>query len=295
MPVTNARLNANRRNAQHSTGPRTPEGKARAALNALRHGLCAERPVIRELEDAALYRQIHDQLLREWRPASVLEIMLVEQIAQLVWRLRRAASVEAEAIENLPNERYMGRMPTSKTPPERALVRDLSRQSPMLLRMQTYQMRLERSLRNALTDLRRLQQERLAMDETEPADDAEEILELQESQPAEPASELDPAEGPSVNDAPVTDCATTNLQASDFPVIATPVIETQVTPASNENEGTNPPDNLTVAPAPAGTASFPAVSRVPTHSFRVCRGPLRSAAGCTPIVTNAATRLISPY
>src|SRR5678816_1862470 len=45
-PSSERRAAANRRNAQKSTGPRTPEGKARTALNALKHGVTARTPFI---------------------------------------------------------------------------------------------------------------------------------------------------------------------------------------------------------------------------------------------------------
>ena len=45
-PVSKASLAANRRNARKSTGPKTPEGKARARQNALKHGLLAREVVV---------------------------------------------------------------------------------------------------------------------------------------------------------------------------------------------------------------------------------------------------------
>lgn len=49
--ISDARLAANRRNARHSTGPRTAEGKATSRLNAARHGLDAASPVIPRLDE----------------------------------------------------------------------------------------------------------------------------------------------------------------------------------------------------------------------------------------------------
>src|SRR6185295_10000903 len=39
-------LSANRRNAKHSTGPRTPQGKTKSSQNSLKHGLCSQSPTL---------------------------------------------------------------------------------------------------------------------------------------------------------------------------------------------------------------------------------------------------------
>ena len=44
--TTDKQIEANRRNAEKSTGPRSEEGKARSSMNAIKHGLRAEQPVI---------------------------------------------------------------------------------------------------------------------------------------------------------------------------------------------------------------------------------------------------------
>jgi hypothetical protein len=88
------RIEANRRNAMNSTGPRTPEGKAVVARNALKHGLLAREILIRgeRGEDlAAFARRLRDRL----KPLGELELLLVDRIVAAAWRLRRLTHVEA--------------------------------------------------------------------------------------------------------------------------------------------------------------------------------------------------------
>ncbi len=86
---------ANRRNSLRSTGPRSRAGKAIAARNALRHGMCAaETPVIRD-EDAGTFRQFHRQVSANLAPHGAVEVAMVERIATLQWRLARAGRIEA--------------------------------------------------------------------------------------------------------------------------------------------------------------------------------------------------------
>jgi hypothetical protein len=90
-----ARRDANQRNAQQSTGPRTAEGKARSAANALRHGVLAERAIVLPHEDLHDYEALVDTLRNDLDPVGSLEEWLAEQIAALAWRLRRCAYAEA--------------------------------------------------------------------------------------------------------------------------------------------------------------------------------------------------------
>ena len=56
MPTSEARTRANQLNAQRSTGPKTPEGKARSRANALKHGLTGEGIVLPEQDAAEVER-----------------------------------------------------------------------------------------------------------------------------------------------------------------------------------------------------------------------------------------------
>jgi hypothetical protein len=85
---------ANRRNAQFSTGPVTEDGKRRSRQNALRHGLTAET-VIDALEDAEDYAAFEMAVTADYDAQSVVERELVLRLASLLWRLRRASAFES--------------------------------------------------------------------------------------------------------------------------------------------------------------------------------------------------------
>jgi hypothetical protein len=92
MP-SDLQLNANRENAQHSTGPRTPEGKSRTRLNAFRHGLTGQILIFTPDEQAAF--DAHCAGIRDsYKPIGALETELAHSIAEDRWRLRRARAIE---------------------------------------------------------------------------------------------------------------------------------------------------------------------------------------------------------
>jgi len=104
--VTEKQLAANRANAQLSTGPRTPEGKAIASRNALKHGILA-RAVIPEALQAYESSDDFDALLTDLTqvlaPVDAMELLLVQQIAVTFWRLARLYRAEGGAIAQHQN------------------------------------------------------------------------------------------------------------------------------------------------------------------------------------------------
>ena len=86
-------IEANRRNALKSTGPKTEAGKQASRCNALRHGLTAET-VIGALEDAEDYQAFEAAITADYHAQSAVERELVLRLASLLWRLRRAAMME---------------------------------------------------------------------------------------------------------------------------------------------------------------------------------------------------------
>ena len=94
MP-TEAQINANRLNAQKSTGPTSPEGKARSALNALKSGIDAWSHIIPG-EDPAELEALTAQFLLHYRPADPVQVSLVDTLVSTEWIQRRLRRVEAQ-------------------------------------------------------------------------------------------------------------------------------------------------------------------------------------------------------
>src|ERR1700746_3754818 len=87
-------IEANRRNAQLSTGHVTEEGKIKSRQNAIRHGLTAET-VIDALEDAEDYAAFEMAVTADYDAQSAVKRELGLRLASLLWRLRRATAIES--------------------------------------------------------------------------------------------------------------------------------------------------------------------------------------------------------
>ena len=92
--ISHKKLEANRRNALKSSGPKTIEGKKQASLNALKHGLTAEKFVIigeniKELES------FRDRMIESLKPIGVEQEVIAEKIIEIAIRLKRIKNIEA--------------------------------------------------------------------------------------------------------------------------------------------------------------------------------------------------------
>jgi hypothetical protein len=148
--MSQEKLEANRRNAQSSTGPKTEAGKNHSRLNALKHGVLASVLIVSAgaLEDPADFEELVRALTGDLEPVGKLEEMLVEKIAICWWRQRRALRYEARKI----NERSCDRKPN---------------QDPFALPIDTelnkvlrYEASIQRQLVHAINQLERMQRAR---------------------------------------------------------------------------------------------------------------------------------------
>ncbi len=140
-----ARLAANRANAQHSTGPKTEEGKAKVARNALKHGLDSKEIFIAPGEQEH-FDQFKTDLAAEINPVGALEQDLFDQLLHAAWNLRRIRIQETDVLERA----------------SALLVNPFldDKFSAALDRLAKHQVRIERSYHRALRELRSLQTNR---------------------------------------------------------------------------------------------------------------------------------------
>ena len=104
-----AQIEANQRNAQRSTGPKTNKGKATSARNALQHGLTAEKFVVQD-EDPQAWAGCREALRAQFDPVGPVEELLVDRIAGCGWRLLRAGRVEASVFRHQVHDQEARRL-----------------------------------------------------------------------------------------------------------------------------------------------------------------------------------------
>lgn len=93
---SSAKVAANRRNAQKSSGPKTPGGKDRSRWNAVKHGLLNKRLAVIDSEGNRVFVHLLASLSEDLRPQGALEELLVEKIAMGYWRLQVAVGYEVD-------------------------------------------------------------------------------------------------------------------------------------------------------------------------------------------------------
>ncbi len=147
-------------------GPRTPEGKARSRLNALKHGLTATLPVILPGEDPDNLQTLAESMRDDLQPASAFEGDLVEHLISIAWRRRRIPAIEADLYRQ-HNEtlRQNGQPPPPITDasPARiisAYLTSATDKTDPLARLHRHESSLKRDFDKTLAQLRQLQASR---------------------------------------------------------------------------------------------------------------------------------------
>ena len=158
--ATEKQTAANRLNAQKSTGPRTPEGRAAVRLNGVTHGLTAETLVLKgESEDD--FKALFEALEAEHEPTTPTEETLVAQLAMATWRMRRLYNMEA-GFYNVRMNGEAAIVAPRKLDDASLLGRIANNAGDTIDMIGRHEARLERSYYKALHELQRLRKEREA-------------------------------------------------------------------------------------------------------------------------------------
>ncbi len=171
MPTTTSdrRRASPRANGAKSTGPKTPEGKARSAANSTRHGLAAAGRTAASIcilgEFTHEFEELHAALIAELEPGTATEALLVEEMATARWRQQRVWVMESTTID-----KHTGRITPellatygdTATEPLRvaSAVEDLADNSNVLALLMRYEARLSRQFDRCLKRLNALQDRR---------------------------------------------------------------------------------------------------------------------------------------
>jgi hypothetical protein len=155
MISSTSRAAINAANAQFSTGPKTEQGKLRASLNALRHGLTSQLEVLPS-EDPEQYQQHLASFQRDLRPFGADEQNLVQILADTSWRLHRVAALEANL---LTTGTFTGE-PSTADPGAMT-----DRMIKGLATLSLHGHRLSRQFQTTLTQLKQIQRERIKLND----------------------------------------------------------------------------------------------------------------------------------
>jgi hypothetical protein len=156
-----------------STGNRTPEGKERSSLNALRHGLTG-RIIVLPSEDLNVYQDFCKELLADLAPETPVERQYAQTFCDTQWRLNRARSLEDSmfALGHFEGANIPGiEQPEVQTALTAAKV--FRENSKAFVNLSLYEQRLQRTQKEALRQLQELQAKRIAARQTAALNQAE--------------------------------------------------------------------------------------------------------------------------
>ena len=168
--ISERQLDANRRNAAKSNGPKTPEGRAAVRHNALKHGLTAAEIILPTTEDKLDFEQFQAAFEEECQPLGAIEQVLVEDMVTARWRMNRVRKMEPgffalrrEVLKESIKEDFSTLDPQAQLA---LIVLDDARDRDTIGKMSRYEARFERSFYKALKELQRLQALRAAVSDS---------------------------------------------------------------------------------------------------------------------------------
>jgi len=305
-PVSARQLAANRANAALSTGPRTPEGKARSSRNARRHGFAASDFAVVRLEDLEAVARLKDDLVAVYQPVNSQELFAIERVALAQHALLRCARLESGLFTTCLNE-ALDRSGNPIVPMTEDLVGDLeitraqnrnyalaegfrriARDGNTWTLFLRYQAQTERLYRRAIEEFERLKALRLELPD--------------EDLPNEPDFARQPEENPTPSEPPETNPAGPGAAVSPRPPAA-PTARRPATgrqspdgapPADPRDPVAVPLDALRQSESAAANLPTPAAGTRPANPASPSTLALVTAPGCRNPLTGPETGSRNP-
>jgi hypothetical protein len=166
--ASQAQIDANRCNAQLSTGPRSEAGKFVSAKNALKHGLRATNALLAD-ESKYEFEQFAAAFTAELRPQGMQQEMVVERLVHLHWKLKRVPRLEAISMQELMTTPGANILPISVMAQDLRTFRHRKPVSAMSL-LQVYEQRLHRMIDASMRELRQLRKEQAEAEAADASD-----------------------------------------------------------------------------------------------------------------------------
>jgi hypothetical protein len=184
--ATIAQIEANRKNAQKSTGPTSDSGKEAVRFNALKSGIDAASIIIPG-EDPDQFSKLAEGFTDSWQPANAAESELVDHLIEDSWRLRRLRTAETQLWTRSIEGRRTGR----RHDPRTEVGDSYDGRCDTFSRLQRQMASIKRTNHQTTLDLQRLQSARKATEAAELAEAAQAAAALAVAQavPPEPLPE----------------------------------------------------------------------------------------------------------
>ncbi len=179
-----AQILANQHNAERSTGPSSPAGKAASSRNATTHGLCSGFAVLPH-EDRQQFEHLLNSYAQTFQPSNEHEIFLVHRMVEARWKLARLQRMEAALFQQMTSQ------DAGNTDPDAVIVAAmLAGNANAYASLQRYTAAAERSYYKAKREL-----ERERASSAQPAVAPVQIIRpvQNEPKPEAPASAITPA------------------------------------------------------------------------------------------------------
>jgi len=161
---------AAQQNGAKSQGPVTIEGKQKSAQNALSHGLTAQT-VCLHFEDREAYNQIQNAMIKRFQPADDTELLTIEELTVLTWKLRRCWSIQTalDELQLSEDQAYISKNFHKVDDPTRMAIAEKGHaKNKEIENMRRHEDRISRQITRTTNRLLKLQKDRREAEERNP-------------------------------------------------------------------------------------------------------------------------------